>query len=305
MHQVKGMRFKPGSREELLPDFDPAFPCVTSRFLFPEGDACPWHWHGAMELFYIESGCLEYVTPSGRRTFHCGSGGLLMPNIPHMTRGIQVSSGDAQVLHLFDPLLISGHRGSRIETEYVLPLLSRAELIALDPREEGHGPILELLRSSFSIPAEEPGYELRLRSALSQIVLELFRLPLAEPDSRPPARTSELIRQLMIYIHGHYAEKLTVSELARAVCVSERVCYNLFQKHLNMTPMEYVTSCRIQVACRILAQSEEPITAIASACGFSSGSHFSQVFHQTTGMTPRQYRTAAQTENKEDNYGKL
>ena len=292
MNQVIAMEFKPGSREELLPDFDPAFPCITSRYLFPEGDAAPWHWHGAMELFYIESGGLEYVTPSGHCTFHTGSGGLLMPNIPHTTRGIRVTPGDTQLLHLFDPILISGQPGSRIEREYVLPLMAETELISLDPREEAHRPILELLRDSFQISPTEPGYEILLRESLSRILLLLFRLP-RSPREQQPARTSELIRQVMIYVHGHYGEKLTVADLARAACVSERVCYNLFQKHMSMTPMEYVTGCRIRVACRMLAQSEDSVTAIASACGFSSGSHFSQIFHQVTGMTPREYRKSA------------
>lgn len=295
MNLVRAMEFKPGSREELLPDFDSAFPCITSRYLFPENDAAPWHWHGAMELFYIESGCLEYVIPESRQTFHTGSGGLLMSNIPHMTRGLRVTPGDTQLLHLFDPVLISGQPGSRIEREYMQPLMAETELIALDPTLESHRPILDILRESFLLCPTEPGYEILLRESLSRILLLLFQLP-RNPREQKPVRTSELIRQMMIYVHGHYAEKLTVADLARAACISERVCYTLFQKHMNMTPMEYVTGCRIRTACRMLSQSEDSITTIAAACGFSSASHFSQIFHQTIGISPRTYRKANRAE---------
>ena len=44
----------------------------------------PWHWHSSVELFYMESGALEYTTPNGKLSktsdpitqiaFSCGFG---------------------------------------------------------------------------------------------------------------------------------------------------------------------------------------------------------------------------------------
>lgn len=296
MIQAVKLEFKSNTKEELLPGFDSAFPCISTKYSIPEGDAAPWHWHPTVELFYIEKGCLEYVTPSQRQVFHTGFAGILMPNIPHKTYGHQTETGDTQLLHLFEPSLIAGQPRSRIEEKYVLPLTSRTELLMLDPGKASHSLILDLIRESFQLSQEEPGYEILLRDLLSRIWLNL------KPENselRHSPRTSELIRQLMIYIHGHYTGKMTVDALARSVNISERMCYKLFQTHLNMTPMEYVNSCRIRMACQLLSLTEEPITAIASACGFRSGSYFTQIFQSATGQTPRDYRKNRQQEAME------
>ena len=294
MRPVGKLEYKSNSKEELLPGFDADFPCISTRYTIPEGEAAPWHWHPTIELFYIEKGCLEYSTPSQQRIFYTGFAGILMPNVPHTTRGIQSTQGDTQLLHLFESALISGQAGGRIAEKYVLPLISRTELVVVDPRREAHQPILQLIRESFQLSVDTPGYELLLRDLLSRIWL------LLEPDPKdclPCQRTSELIRQMLIHIHGHYTQKLTVKDLAQAVNVSERMCYKLFQAHLKITPMEYINNCRIRTACQMLAQTEEPITGIASACGFHSASYFTQFFQRTIGQTPRDYRKNVRQEN--------
>lgn len=68
MKLIRGIEFCAGSREERLPDFDPDFPYIASRVemdFYPERFV-PWHWHSAVELFYMESGSLEYSPPRGR-----------------------------------------------------------------------------------------------------------------------------------------------------------------------------------------------------------------------------------------------
>lgn len=56
-----------GSREESLPGFSSDFPYIASRAELDKypGQFVPWHWHQAVELFFIESGSLEYYTPVG------------------------------------------------------------------------------------------------------------------------------------------------------------------------------------------------------------------------------------------------
>lgn len=298
MRKVSGVEYKPGSKEELLPDFDEAFPCISTVYPIPEGAGAPWHWHSALELFYVEHGCIEYITPAQRHSFCAGSGGLLLPDIPHMSLGHGGTPADLQLIHLFDPQLISGQPGSRIEKKYMLPLLEGPELLCLDPQDPEAWDILELIRESFRIEPQAPGYEILLRELLSRICLTLAQ-KLPPERGRGRVRTPELLRQILIYIHAHYAEKLTVEDLARAACVSERVCFKLFEKHMDMTPMEYVNNCRLRAAGRMLRQTDQPIAAIAAACGFQSGSYFTQIFRQVMGISPREYRKNAFREETE------
>ena len=287
MKQVYAVEFKPGTQEELLPDYDESFPCIASDVVFTDGYYAPWHWHKAVELFYIKEGTLEYMTPSQSHVFHAGSGGLINSNVLH--KAIGGGGKGRNYLHLFDPILISGHPGSVMETKYVLPLTtaSHLEMIVLEP--ETHGEILQKLEQTFAMPGDMPGYELHLRNALSEIwlaVLDTLPLPKTTEDLRLP---SELVKQMLVYIHEHYGEKLTVRKIGEAASVSERTCFDLFRKNLRTTPMEYVNSYRLRMACQMLGQTSKSVTAISDACGMNN-SYFSQLFRESTGFTPLEYR---------------
>ena len=286
------VEFKPGSREESLPDFDPAFPHRITRSAFREGPSAPWHWHRAVELFYVESGTLEILTPAGAHIFPAGSGGMVNANVLHMSRGHTPREENCHILHLFSPELISGSQGSRMEQKYVLPLTTaqQIELIPLEPGSPRQLRILERLRRSFELEKEEPGYELRIRAELSEIWLDLLELvkPMLAPGERDPEEPA-LVKQMMAFIHAHYGEKLTVKAIAEAACVSERTCFHLFRKILRTTPGDYLNSYRLRTACALLAQTEEPVSRISEECGMNN-SYFSQMFREATGFTPLEYR---------------
>jgi len=58
-----------------------------------------------------------------------------------------------------------------------------------------------------------------------------------------------------------------------------------------MTPMAYLTRCRIERSCHLLRRHPEMnITDIAFTSGFASSQYFSTVFNAHLGVTPREYR---------------
>ena len=87
MRITNDLKFYTGSREEHLPYRDTDFPYLSSRARLDDysGKMVPWHWHKAVELFYMESGAIRYETPEGIRDFPEGSGGMVNSNVLHMT----------------------------------------------------------------------------------------------------------------------------------------------------------------------------------------------------------------------------
>ena len=90
MKNVYKLEFHAGSKEELLPDFESEFPYIASNAELDKyvGRSAPWHWHKAIELFYMESGTLEYYTPKKKLSFSAGSGGFINSNVLHMTKAV-------------------------------------------------------------------------------------------------------------------------------------------------------------------------------------------------------------------------
>lgn len=295
MKDISNIEFHTGSKEERLPDYSPHFPYIASRTDLDKhmGRFVPWHWHKAVELFYIESGKLEYCTPSGKITFSTGSGGMVNSNVLHMTRAQKDTKKNMQILHIFDPSFIAGEQGSRIEQEYVMPIIAatQIEIIQLQPEHPEQVKILNLIHDSFHITTKDIGYEIKLREALSEIWLQLFiHTRSIREEKQDYGKSNDKIKMMMIYVHEHYAEKVSVTQLAAAAFISERECFRLFHDCLHMSPVEYMKSYRLQIACQMLAKGQETITSISHACGLGSSSYFGKLFREQVGCTPMEYR---------------
>ena len=59
------------------------------------------------------------------------------------------------------------------------------------------------------------------------------------------------------------------------------------------TPHEYLLSCRIGAAKRLLWDTEVPIAEVAERAGFGTQQYFGRVFKKATGKTPGAYRKSA------------
>lgn len=295
MKNIQNIQLVEGSNEELLPGFSPDFPYIAScalldRYLEP---ATPWHWHRTVELFYMESGTLEYTTPNGKWVFPAGSGGFVNSNILHTSKIIPSGGETVQLLHLFEPELLSGGQSSRIDTKYIRPLTAAAgiEMIVLSPDDAVQAELLKKIRAVFDLDEDSWGYEFTLRQQLTEIWLALFELARPEMEQRFIARDSdEKMKAMMRYIHAHYPDSISVDQLAKEAHISKRVCYRLFQENLHMSPVEYMTGYRLRKACQCLTETDEQITQIAYNCGLGSSSYFGKLFREHFGSTPAQYR---------------
>ncbi len=294
MKSIQGIQLIEGSNEELLPGFSQDFPYIATcaelyKYLNPE---IPWHWHSTAELFYMESGKLEYTTPNGKWVFSAGMGGFLKPNVLHMSRELPSGEHGIQLLHLFEPTLISGEQGNRMDRKYIRPLArnSGIEMIVLSPENPTEAALLQKIRQAFALSEAEWGYEFQLRQQLTEIWMDLFEIARPFMTDVENDQGDRKIKEMLVYIHEHFAESISVEQIANAAHVSKRVCFRLFQENLHMTPVEYMRSYRLRKACQMLSGSREPVTQVAYACGLGSSSYFGKVFREQFGCTPAEYR---------------
>jgi YesN/AraC family two-component response regulator len=99
-----------------------------------------------------------------------------------------------------------------------------------------------------------------------------------------------LVRQAMAFMHEHYAEPISREDMARHVGLSDDYLTTCFRKELGMTPVAYLTRYRINHARQLLSDTNQPITEIALAVGFSDSGYFSRVFRREVGVSPEAYR---------------
>jgi len=92
-------------------------------------------------------------------------------------------------------------------------------------------------------------------------------------------------------MEANLGEPLPTEDIARLVGVSRRQLERLFKQHLDELPSRYYTELRLARALRLLQQTSQSILQIALACGFASGSHFSNAYRARFGRTPRDERS--------------
>lgn len=295
LKNICSVKFRDGSKEELLPGLTPDFPYIASFVELDKhaGRFVPWHWHKEVELFYIRSGVLEYYTPKKKIVFPAGSGGIINSNVLHMTKTQENVNNTVQLLHIFDTSFIGGQSGSKIEQKFIIPFITapQIEALAFYPDNPEHSDVLSMIRESFNIKNDSYAYELRLRSALSEIWSRLFLF--SEPLLKEKGtydKTNDELKMMMIYIYEHYMEKISVSEIANYAFISERKCFRIFHERLHTTPTEFIKNYRLQMACNMLIGSREAISSVGHACGLGSNSYFGKVFREHFGYSPAEYR---------------
>lgn len=90
-------------------------------------------------------------------------------------------------------------------------------------------------------------------------------------------------------MHDDPAHRWTLQELAECAGMSRSSFALKFKQTVGEPPMEYLTRWRMLLAGDRLANSSDPLAAIALSLGYESESAFSTAFKRVMGCSPRQY----------------
>lgn len=93
-------------------------------------------------------------------------------------------------------------------------------------------------------------------------------------------------------LHAEYAEPLRIAELA----AEARLSASQFQRRVHdltgLTPRQLLTKIRVEAAAQMLREGSEPLSTVATACGFYDQAVLTRQFRELTGVPPGEYRRA-------------
>ena len=168
--------------------------------------------------------------------------------------------------------------------------------VTLVPRFSIADPLLEQLAFAVVQALRDGGVEDRL---YIETIAELIGMHLArnhstvsrtraEPPTDGLSRTR--IRRLLDYIEQHLGEDLSLGAMAAEVDLSPLYLVRAFRSTVGQSPHQYVVTRRVELARRMLRDTQTPIADIALITGFSSQSHLSNWFRRIVGVSPAAYR---------------
>lgn len=109
-------------------------------------------------------------------------------------------------------------------------------------------------------------------------------------DLTRQAQTPPEILVAKQYIMTHLHQRLSLSEVAQHINISEGYLSHIFKKETGVNFVDYVNTLKIEKAKAFLSRSSLKINEIASAVGFDNSNYFTILFKRLTGCTPGYYR---------------
>lgn len=281
-------------QQETFQHGDSRFPCASYLDQYCSGrEAYPWHWHDDWEIAYVEQGAVRVCVNDQQVLLQEGDGIFINRRVLHTFS----MAGKTEVRMpniLFDPVLLYGSRESVYWEKYVKPLaLSKGFTHEVFRRQAPwQAEILGQAERAFSLlTAEDYGYELRVRAALSEIFLILTRhIPDLGNTEAKSQTEMDRIRQMLSFIQLRYTEPVSVQQIADSAFISRRECMRSFQRILGTSPIQYVIDLRLRKAKQLLLETDFPVMEIGARCGFPDQSYFTRVFREKTGVSPGKFR---------------
>ncbi len=141
----------------------------------------------------------------------------------------------------------------------------------------------------------QAGSNHRREALVLEVQARLVRLGLSLSEeitgpTKPVIEQADKVEQMTSLIAQHYAEPLTISDIAQAVGLHPNYAMTLFRKSCGMSLGECLTQQRLHHAQRLLVTSDAKILTIAMEAGFGSVSQFYSVFKRVCGGSPKTYR---------------
>lgn len=102
-------------------------------------------------------------------------------------------------------------------------------------------------------------------------------------------RHRQAVDFMIQYIHEHYAEEITLGDLANKVYISRNYLSSIFRSITGETFNNYLTRVRIEKAKELLMQPNMLVYEVAEKVGYKNVPYFSTLFKKYTGMNPTDY----------------
>ena len=233
----------------------------------------PAHFHSAMEMHFVEEGCLEIVLDGEKRTLQAGDACLFDSFTVHaITKPTQVKSyhiiGEKsafeQTFTLFNDNMPP--RFFRFENFHLLHFL----LELCNKNEQNDGGRYAIFTGI-------------LRILLGEISQSVPFIP------RATGRKNTLVCEVLSYAEKKPEADLSLSTLASKFGYSREHLSRILHKYLSGSWNAHVNRLRVQKSNTLLSQNPDAtVLEVAYACGFESPNTFYRAYNKEFGKPPRQ-----------------
>ncbi|MBR3942871.1 MAG: AraC family transcriptional regulator [Clostridia bacterium] len=250
------------------------------------------HHHTECELSIIRKGSGNYLISGKEYPFRAGDVFIFGSNEPHCIMEITSEEDfDMLTVKLEPKALWSDASGSAT----VLLKLFFNRPPNTSNRIEFEKPVLLFIEECLVEMEKEllcraVGFELQVHMLLYRALLCLLRAYGYSGEEHPHAiQTAKQLSLAMDYIEKNLQTDLTLEEIASVATMSKAYFSTVFKKYNGISPWDYITIKRVELAITLLKTTSYKKLEIAEECGFQSSANFYKAFRKVTGKTPKDF----------------
>ncbi|MCM1126876.1 MAG: AraC family transcriptional regulator [Lachnospiraceae bacterium] len=265
-----------------------------------------WHWHTEIEVIIVNHGAVDFMTDDDKIRLKAGQGILVNQNIMHSIMPVDSDYNCSLYSTTFHPSFLFGYGNTQMSGKYLAPILSSPvfRTMFLDEQDHISSQLMDLVNSVIAVNmTKKYGYELVTKSYLCQLWVILLEHVI--PQNVQKHRSANLsmdesrVKEAILYIEDHYAERITLDDLSASIHISKSECCRCFKRTLQITPIEYLMKYRIFKAANMIQKEDlrsRSISELAFSVGFNNASYFNKVFRQFMNCTPSEYKRSVQND---------
>lgn len=119
---------------------------------------------------------------------------------------------------------------------------------------------------------------------------------LSEPDKTENDQAAQYVSDAMEFLRESCGERVTASDAAKKVGVSEKYLCRLFRERAGTTPTGFLRGCRLSQAKALLSGTSLSIGEIAASVGFDDRNYFSRFFKECCKVSPIEFRRSCSSQ---------
>lgn len=254
------------------------------------------HWHEEMEWIYFQKGDFPVWINTKEYQVHAPAFMCIHPEELHALI-LEKDGIESAVVFPVDILCFERYDaaeakvlGPLAEGKLRMPVLCQSGDAAFEELSACYKEIEQMLRQ---MKEQKNMFYLNIKAKMLELIAVAYKHDLLTRqvrEGREEAGTVENLKKVLQYIGEHYSSPIRLSELAELVNMNEQYFCRYFKKNIGKTITEYINVIRVEKAATALAETEDKIIDIASACGFDNTGYFIRRFKKEKGMTPSEYR---------------
>ncbi len=130
----------------------------------------------------------------------------------------------------------------------------------------------------------------RLPSAEAQedMVISYFKKVISYEKQNSNKKSREVTERAKAYIQQHYMEAdLNIADISKELLMNQTYLRKMFKSEMNQTLSEYITKYRMNIARKLIQETDDKLSVIAERTGYSDVSYFSKCFKRYYGTSPK------------------